>query len=259
VFVDISWGTPQSATGPYGGSSGLALSRVDDGTVEDNSAPVVLGTLTHFNRPITGTNLESTQMQWTLALFDNATDAANAEGSGNANAVYEQTGNFTIYNWETTNAGYDPGGFRYFNGSAWVSNGDTRCPNFFAAGTPVTPTTSGTPTEADIFLSNGNPTGATECGDAHIYLPKTLGASSFEYDGETYQIVLSGFYAEEALGGALIDTFWACEQEECNGTVKFAVTGPRRFVQVPVMPGAVLLLTGLLLGGGAWRKLKSRA
>lgn len=92
TFPDVIWGTsPVTTAGPYAGLSGLALSKVEDGTVQDDSVPVLLGTLTHFNRDKRPPDLESTQMTWTLALFDNPGAAAAAEGSGNANAIYEQT------------------------------------------------------------------------------------------------------------------------------------------------------------------------
>lgn len=259
VYVDVSWGTATGSLGPYDGQSGLALSRVDDGTVADDGTAVTLGVLTHFNRPIgSGTSLDSSQMQWTLALFDNSTDAANAETSDNANSVYLQTATFTLYNWETANSGYAPGGFRYFDGADWVSNGATSCPNFFVSGTPVTSSTSGTPAPEEIFISDGNPTAATLCEDAHIYLPKTYGGTTFLYNGETYALVMTGFYAPEPQGGELTDTFWACENVECWGTVKFAITGPQNSesVPVPTLPEWAMIMMVLLLSGTGWIALR---
>lgn len=247
VFTDVSWGTPTTAQGPYGGQSGLALSRVDDGTINPNGTNALLGTLTHFNEPIsTGTSLQATDMEWNLALFDNPTDAANAETSGNANAVFEFTGNFTLYNWETANAGYGPGGFQFFNGSAWVPNtGSGECPNDLPAGTLVTPLTSGTPDVTEIYTSDGNPTAATECPDAHIYTPKSFPGTSFSYNGSIYTVEISGFYQPD-LGNALTDTFWACEDDDCQGTVEFSVN---RVVPVPTLSPVGLAVIALMLFG----------
>ncbi len=258
VYSDVTWGTPAGSLGPYGGQSGLALSHTEDGIVVDDGEPVTLGVLYHFNRPVTGTSLDATEMEWSLALFDNPTDAANGETSGNANAVYLQTANFTLHNWETTNAGYAPGGFRYFDGVDWVSNGATICPSWFPSGTLVTRSTSGTPSTEDIFTSDGNPSGATECGDAHIYTPKTFSGTTFVYGGETYALAMSGFYAPEPQGGALTDTFWACENTECWGTVKFAITGPgdRDTVPVPTLPEWAMIMMVLLLTGSSWVALR---
>jgi hypothetical protein len=251
LFTDVAWGTDAAppGPGPYDGRSGLALSRVIGGTVEDDAVPVLMGTLTHFNRPIgTGTSLQSTQMQWSLALFGNPGDAANAEASGNANAVFEFTGEFTLYNWETPNAGLAANGFRYFDGTSWVGNsGDVGCPSDYPAGTQVTPTTTGEPGPDEIFISDGNPTGAEECPDAHIYLPRTFPGSQFEFDGRIYDIEISGFYQPQQLGGELTDTFWACENLECDGTVRFALTSEEIPPPPPIKPVPALGFWGLLM------------
>ena len=266
--TDVIWGTATGDTGPYDGRSGLALSRVVDGTVVDDAVTVLLGTLTHFNRPIqTGTSLESAEMQWSIALFGTPADAANAEASGNANAVYEFTGDFTLYNWETPNAGAPENGFRYFDGTSWVGNSSAvGCPNDYPEGTPVTPTTSGEPEPRDIFLSDGNPTSATECPDAHIYLPRSFPGAEFEYDGRIYSILISGFYQPQQLGGALTDTFWACENLECDGTVRFALTSVPVPPPPPVKPVPTLSAWGLVaaamamlgLGGLSSRRRERR-
>lgn len=157
------------------------------------------------------------------------------------------------------NAGYSPGGFRWFNGTSWVPNDvANRCPNFYPAGTLVTPTTTGTPGPGQIFTSNANPTGTPICGDAHTYQPQGDFTDSFIYNGETYQIVESGFYDER---GILADTFWACETSECFGEVRFSVsrsTPPNGHVAIPVMPGGFMLLTGLLVSGLSLRELRKR-
>lgn len=143
VNVDVAWGTAQGTVGPYDGRSGLALSRVlgdsivSDGTLGD------FGVLTHFNRPISsGTGLEHIEMEWNLALFANQTDANNAETSNNANAIVEIQNSYTIYNWETANAGYGINGYYYSTdgGATWTGNTAAgSCPNSRSDGTLVSP------------------------------------------------------------------------------------------------------------------------
>jgi hypothetical protein len=243
VTADIIWGTPIGVAGPYSGRSGFALSRVQDQLLEADAVAVPVGRLFHFNEPIgSGTGLLSTDMEWTIALFANLTDAANAEATSNAGVVYSTTGIFTIYNWETTNAGYGPGGFRFFNGSTWVPNvgaGGDECPNDLPVGTLTTPNTGpGDPAATEIFISDGNPTGATICPDANIYTPKSFPSASFDFGDSTYQLQISGFFNEL---GTLTDTFWACEDENCFGEIRLSLRN------VSATPVPTLSTYGLLI------------
>src|SRR5512139_1189316 len=78
LFVDVSWGTATTATGPYSGQSGFALSKVNNGTVVVNGAQADFGKLTHFNRPVgVGTELQYVQLDWTLQLFDSLAAATS--------------------------------------------------------------------------------------------------------------------------------------------------------------------------------------
>ncbi|MEQ9463155.1 MAG: hypothetical protein RJQ10_05810 [Haliea sp.] len=258
VTVDLPWGTATGADGPYAGQSGYALSRVEDQPIEDNSLAVPVGRLTHFNDPISvGTALLSSDMEWTIALFANLTDAVNAEASGDANAVYSTTGTFTIYNWETNNAGYGPGGFRFFDGSAWVPNLATdRCPSDLPAGTPTSPNTGpGDPAATQIFISDGNPNASTECPDAHIYTPKSFPGAGFDYNGSSYLLQISGFY--DSLG-TLADTFWACEDQSCFGDIRLSLrnTTPTAVPAVTTW-GLVLGILAMLGVGGVHRRRRS--
>lgn len=242
VTVDVTWGTATTASGPYAGQSGFALSRVEDQSIVDNGSAVPIGRLTHFNETISsGTSLLATDMEWTIALFANLTDAGNAEATGDTNAVYSTTGTFTIYNWETNNAGYGPGGFRFFDGSAWVPNlAADRCPNDLPAGTPTTPDTGpGDPAATQIFISDGNPNASTECPDAHIYTPKSFPDAAFLYNGSTYQLQISGFFNT---AGTLTDTFWACEDRACFGDIRLSLKN------VTPTPVPTLTTWGLVVG-----------
>ena len=260
VTVDLTWGAATTVNGPYAGQSGHALSRVEDQPIEDNGLAVPVGRLTHFNEPISvGTEILSTDMEWTIALFANLADAGNAEATGDANAVYSTTGTFTIYNWETNNAGYGPGGFRFFDGSAWVPNlAADRCPSDLPAGTPTTPNTGpGDPAATQIFISDGNPNASTECPDAHIYTPKSFPGAGFEYNGSAYQLQISGFFDE---AGTLTDTFWACENQACFGDIRLLL---RNVTPTPV---PTLTTWGLFVGilamlgiGGMHRRRRTAA
>jgi hypothetical protein len=246
----------------------MALSRIDDGTIDSDAGLEDLGILTHFNEPITsGTGLESVEMQWTLALFGNLTDAQNAETSGNANNITEIQQNFTLYNWETANAGYGEDGYYYSTdgGATWVGNeatgaGGVPCPNSRPDGTLVSPVSS--PSAGEIFVADGTDNGSNpqwngDCSDAHTFLPKTLAGSSFIYDDGTgpreYEVVLRGFYR----GGSLTDTFWACEDNNCQGTVRFDIqdTTP---ATIPTMSQWALILTSLLTVGVGWGAMRRR-
>lgn len=224
IDVDVLWGTKSGYTnkGPYAGRSGLALSRVIGASVDSNAGLTDFGTLTHFNRPISsGTSLEQIEMQWNLAVFGNQTDANNAEGSNNAGALKNIQHSYTLYNWETANSGYGNNGYFYStdNGETWVGNaGSTyKCPNSRPAGTLVSPVSS--PTPGQVFITDGNDTNVS-CDDAHAFLPQEFYPTDFTYDGRKYSVVVSGFsYANDVQN----NTFWACEDAQCQGTVKFEI------------------------------------
>lgn len=184
VNVDVAWGTAQGTVGPYDGRSGLALSRVlgdsivSDGTLGD------FGVLTHFNRPISsGTGLEHIEMEWNLALFANQTDANNAETSNNANAIVEIQNSYTIYNWETANAGYGINGYYYSTdgGATWTGNTAAgSCPNSRSDGTLVSPVNN--PGPEQIFIANGTDSPGDDCSDAHAFVRQAFVDTTFTYD-----------------------------------------------------------------------------
>lgn len=281
VNVDVLWGTKSGGTNmaPYAGRSGLALSRVKGGTVVSDATNVNFGVLTHFNRPIVaGTSLTKIDMQWSLALFANATDATAAETSNNANAIHKLPLKFTVYNWETDNAGHTSGGGYYYSndgGVTWainepVSNGGFKCPNTRPVGTWLSPSSSQNGT--NTFISNGTDfTGSVtgfngECSDAHTFTPKGIPETTFSYDDGTgvghYSVVLSGFF----FNGALTDTFWSCEEKECKGTVQFNIVkqpGPilppsTEARGVPTLSEWAIILTSLMLAGFGWLAVRRR-
>lgn len=268
VGVDVAWGTAAGSEGPYGGRSGMSLSRIDDGSIDSDAGLADLGILTHFNEPInSGTGLESIEMEWTLALFGNLTDAQNAESSNNANSIAEIQQDFTLYNWETANAGYGADGYYYSTdgGATWVGNeatgaGGVSCPNSRPDGTLVSPVSS--PAPGEIFVADGtdnssNPLWNGECSDAHTFLPTELTPSVFTYDDGTgprdYSVSLRGFYRN----GDLTDTFWACEDETCQGTVRFDIqdTTPST---IPTLSQWSLILMSLLTVGLGWAAMRRR-
>ncbi|MFA7521595.1 MAG: IPTL-CTERM sorting domain-containing protein [Halothiobacillaceae bacterium] len=182
--------------------------------------------MTHFNRPISsGTGLEHIEMEWNLALFANQTDANNAETSNNANAIVEIQNSYTIYNWETANAGYGINGYYYSTdgGATWTGNTAAgSCPNSRSDGTLVSPVNN--PGPEQIFIANGTDSPGDDCSDAHAFVRQAFVDTTFTYDdggGErTYSAILTGFH-HNGNGGS--NTFWAGEEAATSGTVSFQI------------------------------------
>ncbi|MBK8741884.1 MAG: hypothetical protein IPM02_21315 [Betaproteobacteria bacterium] len=134
-FVDVTWGNPSGVLGPYGGKSGFAISKVDNGTVITDGTAVDFGKLTHFNRPIgAGSDLDLVQLDWRLQLFATAIDATN-----DVNQFQTVDLNFTIYNWETPNSpASNPAYSISTDGGASFHLGPSGvCPGSYAVGTLI--------------------------------------------------------------------------------------------------------------------------
>ena len=238
---DVVWGTASSSVGPYSGRSGLALTKVDDGAVVVDGAQEVFGTLTHFNRPIgVGTDLDFVRLSWSLQLFDSL-----AAASTNAGAFKTIDLGFTVYNWETPN---DPAAnpayvVSYDNGATWTTIGPGVCPGSTPVGTLIVGHLG------KIYRSAhpddpANPVWDGQCADAHVYEGDPGNVYAFARGGRDYRLELSGFYGRT---GQLTDTFWACEDQACWGTVKFAIRDVTAPTDVPVLSDAALAAMALLL------------
>ena len=251
LFVDVSWGTASGATGPYSGQSGFALSKVNNGTVVVNGAQADFGKLTHFNRPIAvATELQYVQLDWTLQLFDSLNAATSDAG-----AFYSRMLRFTLYNWESPNApSANPAySVSYDSGATWTTIGPGVCPGSTPDGTLIVgpfgkvyrSAFSDTPT---------NPVWNGECADAHIYEGNPNNVYTFSHNGRDYRIELIGFYGPT---GALTGTFWACEVQQCFGTVKFRILDITE-VGIPTLSEWALISLALVLGGLAALRLSNR-
>lgn len=248
-FKDVTWGAATTAIGPYEGKSGFALSKVNDGTVAVNGALVDFGKLTHFNREIaTGTSLQTVEMDWSLQLFATPADAA-----ANANPVQTTNLSFTLYNWETTNnpAQNPVHTVSYDNGQTWTTVGPGVCPGATPVGTLIVGPLGKIYRSANAD-NPSNPVWNGECSDAHIYEGSASNVYTFTRDSRLYEIELIGFYGPT---GALTYTFWACEQQQCFGTVKFRIRDVTP-TDIPTMSEWALVLTGLLLAGVAALRLR---
>ena len=217
-FVDVTWGNPSGVLGPYGGKSGFAISKVDNGTVITDGTAVDFGKLTHFNRPIgAGSDLDLVQLDWRLQLFATAIDATN-----DVNQFQTIDLNFTIYNWETPNSpASNPAYSISTDGGASFHLGPSGvCPGSYAVGTLIVGPLGKIYRSQQIDDITINPAWNGECGDAHVYEGNIGNNYDFVYAGRNYVLQLSGFY--NALG-ALTGTFWACENQACFGTVKLLI------------------------------------
>jgi hypothetical protein len=246
-FVDVSWGIPQSALGPYEGRSGFALSKVNDGLVVTDGTPVDFGKLTHFNRPIADpstTWLTAVQLDWTLQLF-----ATSGDALANLNPIQSVDLRFTLYNWETPN---DPGSnpaysVSFDGGATWTTGPSGVCPGSYPAGTLIVGPAGRIFRSAEVDTPS-NPAWNGQCADAHVYEGSGANVYRFSHQGRDYLLELSGFYNQL---GELTGTFWACENRDCFGTVKLHIhdqTLPPP-AQIPTLSqwGAILLAT--LMGG----------
>ena len=77
---------------------------------------------------------------------------------------------------------------------------------------------------------------------------------TFSHDGRDYRIELVGFYGPT---GALTGTFWACETQQCFGTVKFLIVDTTA-QGIPTLSEWGLVLVVLVLGGVAAMRLSRR-
>jgi hypothetical protein len=190
-WEQVSWGTATGAAGPFGGQSGASLGRHDDEIVLTESGILVsFADLIHHNEPITtgGGNLTNVDISWNLHLYANATDAAN-----DTNIVFDWHQHFNMDFWETVNSG--------------------TCPNTAPVGTEV-----GVPVNpANEFISDGN--NLSTCDDTFAFHPISPQSSFFTYQGEQYEVVVSGFYEN----GTLTDSFWSAEALENMGYVRFEI------------------------------------
>jgi hypothetical protein len=246
-FVNVTWGTAQGALGPYAGQSGFALSKVNDGTVVAGGAEVVFGELTHFNRPITiGSELATVRMDWSLQLFDTPTAAAS-----NAGAFRTIDLNFTLYNWETPNtpASNPAYSVSYDNGATWTTYGPGLCPGSTPAGTLIVGPL-GRIYRSAFTDQPGNPVWNGECADGHIYEGSASNVYTFSRAGRDYRLDLIGFYGPT---GQLTQTFWACENQQCFGTVNFRIseiTQPSAAIPTLSQWALVIVATALAMVGG---------
>jgi hypothetical protein len=247
-FANVTWGVAAGALGPYDGESGFALSKVDDGVVVTDGPLVDFGKLTHFNRPIFDPSLDSAQLDWSLQLFATPQDAA-----ANVNPVRTINMSFTLYNWETLNVAAENPAYSvsYDNGATWTTVGPGVCPGSTPAGTliigPLGKIYQSAFTDQPLY-----PPWNGECADAHIYEGGPGNVNTFSHDGRLYRVELVGFYGPF---GDLTQTFWACENNQCFGTVKFRILEVAQAAAVPVDSGALLMVTSLLLAGLGWRRL----
>jgi hypothetical protein len=251
LFVDVSWGTASGTTGPYSGKSGFALSKVNNGTVTINGAQADFGKLTHFNRPIgVATELQYVQLDWTLQLFDSLVAATSDTG-----AFYSRTLNFTLYNWETPNSPASNPAYSvsYDNGATWTTIGPGVCPGSTPDGTLIVGP-FGKIFRSAFADSPTNPVWNGECADAHIYEGSPGNVYTFTHDGRDYRIELIGFYDST---GSLTGTFWACENQQCFGTVKFRILDITE-VGIPTLSEWAVILLTLMLGGLAALRLSNR-
>lgn len=252
LFVDVTWGTAIGALGPYDGRSGFALSKVDNGTVVVNGAQVDFGKLTHFNRPIgLPSDLDLVQLDWTLQLFATPADAA-----ANVNPVQTIDLRFTLYNWETPN---DPAAnpaysVSYDNGATWSTIGPGVCPGSTPAGTLIVGHL-GKIYQSAFTDQPAYPPWNGECSDGHIYEGSSANQYTFSHGGREYRLELIGFYGPF---GDLTHTFWACENNQCFGTVKFRIIDVTPATPVPVDSGIALALASLFLAGLGWLQLRRR-
>jgi len=249
-YVDVSWGVPIGAVGPYDGQSGFALSNVKDGAVVVNGAQAVFGRLTHFNRPIgLGSDLASVQMDWSLQLF-----ATPGAATSNTGAFRTIDLNFTLYNWETPNAPASNPAYNvsYDDGATWTTVGPGVCPGSTPDGTLIVG--PGGKVYRSAFTDQPlYPPWNGECSDAHIYEGSAANVYTFFQGGRKYRLELIGFYGPT---GALTHTFWACENKECFGTVNFQIRDITA-LSIPTISEFGLVMMTLLLavaGGIALRR-----
>ena len=184
VYKEIHWG-PNYSPGSIPQSHLEVVPAA--GTINSDSVFNNFGTLIHYNQPISGGSLEFVQIKWHL----------NLQGQGPAND-FNRTWVFDLWNWETTN---NPGS-------------DSLCPRN-ASGAIVNPS------DGHQYLGEGSGSDTQPCADAHDFGSVADNNYTWVDGGTVYNIEISGFY--DALG-VLRQTFWADENQDTNGSVKFAIT-----------------------------------
>lgn len=239
AYTTVEWGFPTVYSGqfptPQDPQSGLTLVGYDTTsatnpaeqyTVQTGSGILVpMGDLIHQNEPISGTPLDGVTISWNLQLYE---DAADAAANNTANAAYTVNATFDLDIWETPN---DP---------AFYTSGI--CPNANPDGTDV-----GTGVNGADFIADGTQVTTNPCDDAFAYSPITGFTDTFDLHGETYEVVLSGFWTETS-NGELVETFWSPEGDTTTGYVLFELR------QIPVSGPLGLMLIGLASLGLATRR-----
>ena len=92
-----------------------------------------------------------------------------------------------------------------------------------------------------------------ECSDAHIFESSFTNDYDFSHGGRKNRLELIGFYNRL---GQFTRTFWACELNECFGTVKLQIRDITPAAAVPVDSGMALIVTALLLGAFGGLRLR---
>ena len=249
-YTDVSWGTPDTALGPYGGQSGMALTKVNDGAVTVNGGEAMFGKLTHFNRPIQlNTDIGYVDMDWSLQLFGTLADAA-----ANTGAFRTIDLNYRVYVWETIN---DPASnpvytVSYDNGGTWTTVGPGVCPGSTPEGTLIVGP-AGKIFKSAYTDQPGYAPWNGECSDGHIFEAHSSNTNTFSHEGRDYRIDLVGFYGPL---GILTETFWACENRDCFGTVNLKITDVTPPPPIPTVSQWGLILMSLLLAALGWAALR---
>lgn len=191
---DLIWGTAQGSGGPFEGRSGARINDPDSlgnaaGDYVQNSpivvnlgSPVLLGTLTHFNQPIS---------QW---WQPGDSSAGMGEGPATASVRYF----FDVYDApakapENFIARLSSEPFGDFDISFFETHNDGNC-------------------ELNVPSGPGS-----NCDDLFSFGPAAA-SSTFSYEGKTYTVTLSGFYDSAALDN-LTGTFYSAEGADRVGFV----------------------------------------
>jgi len=195
LYHGIDWGVGSPTPSEQ---SGLRLipppanGTVTSQPASPNPTQELFGELDHINEPIStsGGSLIYAKIRWNLTVVDDA----------NASNNFEQTWDFDLYNWET-------------------SNGANPCPN------QLTPPIYQFPNNVDIngttsYTFTRNAVNGSNCDDAHSFAVSQTKSAIWESGGIVYRINGSGFYNAD---GNLTHTFWSPENGTSRGSVKFYI------------------------------------